>query len=117
MSEWTPEIKEKLIADYLAEKPTPLTTRDIVVELADAIDKTPNGVCRILSAAGVYVAKGAVTDTEAKPARRGKADIIAELTEMLEAQGIEVDEDITSKLTGKAGQYFINVFKQVLGEG
>lgn len=112
MSEWTDELKEQVIADYKAEKPTPETTTDIVHEIAEKVGKTGNGVMRILVTAGVYVSKSA-SNTTAKTARRGKAEIIGELTELLDAQNIEADDDILSKLTGKAGTYFISVLKQL----
>jgi hypothetical protein len=120
-SEWTPELKEQVIAEYLNRNPTPENTTDILLELAEEFEKTPNGVRRILIADGSYVSKAATntataTKTAGKdaPKKASKADSISELVELLNFNGIEVDMGILDKLTGKAAVYFTGAFKEAL---
>lgn len=122
MAEWTEELKQEVIEQYLERNPTPENTTDIVLELADEFEKTPNGLRRILVSAGVYISKGQPTTsgaTKAKdskePSKRvSKADSIAELTELLNFGGLPVDGEILDKLTGKAAIYFTSVVKKAL---
>jgi hypothetical protein len=72
----------------------------------------------VLVQAGVYVKKeaGASTTKTKAPSGDGtkrvsKESSIAELRAAIEAAGKEVDEDILSKLTGKAAVYFLSVLK------
>ena len=74
----------------------------------------------VLVQAGVYVKKeaGASTTKTTKTSGSGegtkrvsKESSIAELRAAIEAAGKEVDEDILSKLTGKAAVYFLSVLK------
>lgn len=115
MSEWTDELKESVIAAYQAANPTPENSVEIVKELAEEYDKTPNGVRMILSKAEVYVkkeaAKGGSTNSKASSGttRVSKADAMAALTTAIEATGQEANEEIISKLTGKAALYFAEV--------
>ena len=63
MSDWTPESKDELIAQYVTEiEKFPEEERgdhsaDIVKSLSEQFDKTVNGVRIILSKADVYVKK------------------------------------------------------------
>ena len=115
-TEWTDELKAEVVAAYEAYNPTPENTMDIVVELAEEHDKTPNGIRMILTKAEVYIKK-----TPAKKAakegsggtRVNKADAIEALSAVIEAEGGEVDEAILSKLTGKAAIYFTGVIKTI----
>lgn len=119
MSDWTDELKQEVVEKYLAAKPTAENSTEIVAEIADEIGKTPNGVRMILSKAGVYISKasGATPKKDAgeKKAAGGtrvsKEAAHAALTAAIEAAGKEVDEEIISKLTGKAAQYFTGLFK------
>lgn len=120
MSDWTPELKAEVVADYTAESPTPENTLDIVNELAEKFEKTPNGIRRILCQEDVYVAKAAAK-TAAKgktagPARVSKADAINELNAVIADAGLDPDDEITGKLTGKAAVYFATVIKSLTGE-
>lgn len=119
---WTDESKADLIDKYLKAEPTPNNSMEIVNDLAEEFDTTANAVRMILSRAGVYVKKEAVKSgktnkgTEDKPARVSKADAIAGLQEAIETAGQSVDEEILSKLTGKAAMYFTGVIKGIATE-
>ena len=116
---WTPELKEEVIAKYEAAGPTAETSTEIIKDIAEEIEMSPNGVRMVLVQAGVYVKKEAgatTTKTSTKTAGEGskrvsKESSIAELRAAIEAAGKEVDDDILSKLTGKAAVYFLSVLK------
>lgn len=125
MSDWTPESKDELIAQYVQEiEKFPEEERGdhsaaIVDSLAEQFDKTRNGVRIILSKADVYVkktptAKAAKTSDGASGAKRvNKAQAIEELkTAIATIDEDLIDEDIVTKLTGKAAQYFTSVLTQ-----
>ena len=116
-TEWTDEIKAEVVEAYLGRDPTPENTMEIVVELAEEFDKTPNGVRMILTKAEAYVKKEPAKKT-AKAGTGGtrvnKADAIAALSAVIEGEGGEVDEAILSKLTGKAAVYFTGVIKHIV---
>jgi hypothetical protein len=116
MAEWTDESKAKLVEKYVAKNPTPETSSEIVSELADDFDATVNGVRIILSREGVYVKKEAAKSTSKSSGEKkeSKADSIARLTAVIEAQGIEADESIISKMTGKAAAYFADTITTAL---
>ena len=65
---WEQEKKDAVVAAYLERNPTPETSVEIVKDLADEYDESPNGVRMVLSKAEVYVKKSA-----AAPAAGGKA--------------------------------------------
>ncbi|HAW03915.1 MAG TPA: hypothetical protein DCW83_04460 [Saprospirales bacterium] len=108
---WTDESKAKAIEAYTLEEPTPETSMEIVKMIADDMGESPNGVRMILTKANVYVKKSttAATKTDGSTTsspRVNKAAAQKQLTEALVDCGIETDEDIISKLTGKAAIYF-----------
>lgn len=114
MSEWTDELREQVIEAYKAANPTPENSVEIVKELAEKFDKTPNGVRMVLTKAEVYIkrspAQGGSKDSSGtKSTRVPKADAMAKLTSAIEAAGQEPNEEIISKLTGKAALYFAEV--------
>lgn len=115
MSTWTPELKEQVLKMYKDAEPTPDTSVEIIKDIADEIEQSVNGVRMVLIQAGVYVKKDAATSktTATKsgdaPKRVSKEAAIADLKEAIEKRGAEVDEDILSKLTGKAAVYFLSV--------
>jgi transposase-like protein len=117
LSDWTDELKAQVVKDYLSQSPTQENSMDIVKDIADELGKTANGVRMILSKAGVYVTKGTPAKKEGgeKKATGGtrvsKESAQAALIAAIEAAGKEVDEEIISKLTGKAAQYFTGLFK------
>jgi hypothetical protein len=122
LSNWDEDLKKTVIAEYLAEEPTPETSTEIVAALAEKHEFTVNSIRMMLTKAGVYIAKssGATAkkaDKGDKPAgkstgtRVSKESAHAALTQAIEAAGKEVDEEIISKLTGKAAVYFTGLFK------
>jgi len=116
MPEWTTEVKTELVEAYKKAEPTPQNSMDIVKELAEDFEATPNGVRGILSKAGVYIkkepAKAASTGEKSKTTRVSKVDAQAKLTALIESLGKEADEDVISKLTGKAALYLVSIFSQ-----
>ena len=118
MSEWTDELKAEVVEAYESRDPTPENTMDIVVELAEEYDKTPNGIRMILTKAEVYVkkvaAKAATKSGATGGTRVNKAEAIAALGAVIEAEGGDVDDEILSRLTGKAAVYFTGVIKSIV---
>jgi transposase-like protein len=123
MSQWTPELKEKVIAMYQEKQPTPENSTEIVKEIAEEIEQSTNGVRMVLIQSGVYVKKEVAastgtttkTTTGTKTAGTGtkrvsKEDSIAALKAKIEAAGKEVDDEILDKLTGKAAVYLASLF-------
>jgi transposase-like protein len=117
MSEWTSELKEEVVAAYEERNPTPDNSTDIVMELAEEYDKTPNAVRAILVKAGVYVKKAPAAKPSNKKeggsTRVSKADSIQSLKDAISAAGAEVDDEILDKLTGKAAIYLAGVIATV----
>lgn len=118
MSTWTPELKEQVVKMYQDADPTPDTSTEIIKDIADELELSPNGVRMVLVQAQVYVKKeaGATSKTSAKkegdaPKRVSKESAIADLRAAIEARGATVDDDILGKLTGKAAVYFLSVLK------
>ncbi len=115
---WTDELKQEVISKYEAAGPTAETSTEIIKDIAEEIEMSPNGVRMVLVQAGVYVKKEAGTSTSKTTTKSGegskrvsKESSIAELRAAIEAAGKEVDDDILSKLTGKAAVYFLSVIK------
>lgn len=119
MTTWTDERKEEAIAAYKEGNPTPANSTELVKQIAEDMGESANGVRMILTKAGVYVKKDVVADAgkgatakegaAAKAPRVGKDALIATLREAIEAKDAEVDDEILSKLTGKAAAYFTKV--------
>jgi len=113
---WEDEKKTKAINLYVDKDPTPETSMEIVKEIADQLNESANGVRMILTRAGVYVKK-----TPAKRSSNGAtgggrvsvADAQQSLKNALTDAGIEPDESIISKLTGKAANYFADILNKV----
>lgn len=119
-TQWTDELKAEVIAKYEAAGPTPDSSTEIIKDIAEEIEMSPNGVRMVLVQAGVYVKKDASASTSKTTSKSGsgegtkrvsKESAIAELKEAIEAKGAPVDEDILSKLTGKAAVYLLSVIK------
>ena len=113
---WTEDQKKEAISQYEAGKPTPENSTELIKEIADSMEQSPNGVRMVLVQAGVYVKKEAATTGSAGKTEKAegtkrvsKESQIAELTKAIEAKGADVDEEILSKLTGKAAAYFTKV--------
>lgn len=112
---WDDDKKQAVIAAYEAADPTPETSVEIVKEIAEDFSESPNGVRMVLTKAGVYVKKTPATggSSSSKSGSTGtrvsKAAAIEALSAVISDAGQEVDEEIVSKLTGKAAQYFTEV--------
>ena len=119
MATWTEELKQKVVEMYQEAEPTPETSTEIIKDIAEEIEMSPNGVRMVLVQADVYVKKEVATKTSTKKAvgdgegtkRVSKDSAIAELRKIIEDKGASVDEDILGKLTGKAAVYFAQVLK------
>ena len=107
---WDDDKKAQAVEMYEAQEPTPETSMEIVKEIADELNESPNGVRMILTKAGVYVKKAPATGngggTSSGGTRGSKHAAQDALTAAITDKGLAVDEDIISKLTGKAAQYF-----------
>ena len=118
-SQWTDELKAKVIEMYEQAGPTPESSTEIIKDIAEEIEMSPNGVRMVLVQAGVYVKKdssaGSAKTTKTASGegskRVSKEDSIASLRAAIEAKGGPIDDDILGKLTGKAAVYFANVLK------
>jgi len=107
---WDDDKKAQAVSLYEEAEPTPETSMEIVKDIAEELDESPNGVRMILTKAGVYVKKtpaakastggGSTGGTRVSKAAAQEA-LIAAITDA----GKSVDEEIISKLTGKAAQY------------
>ena len=117
---WTDELKQQVIEMYEKAEPTPENSLEIVKQIAEEVDKTPNGVRLILSKAGVYVKKTPASGTSSSGSSNGgggtrvsKEEAQAGLKAAISDAGQEVDEDIISKLTGKAAVYLTGVINAI----
>lgn len=119
-SQWTDELKTKVIEMYEQAGPTPESSTEIIKDIAEEIEMSPNGVRMVLVQAGVYIKKDSSTSSSTKTTktasgegskRVSKEDSIAALKSAIEAKGGPIDDDILSKLTGKAAVYFTTVLK------
>ena len=110
---WDQEKKDAVIAAYQEQNPTPENSIEIVKEIAEEYDESPNGVRMILSKAEVYVKKAPAAPSNGNGGGGGtrvsKAAAQEALVTALTDMGAEVDEEIISKKTGKAAQYFTSV--------
>ena len=111
---WDDDKKAAVIAAYEEQNPTPENSMEIVKEIADEYEESPNGVRMILSKAGVYVKKtpaasGSGSSSGGGSNRVSKAAAQEALVSALTDVGAEIDNDIVEKLTGKAAQYFAGV--------
>ena len=106
---WTDEKREEVIAAYEDAEPTAENSMEIVKQIAEDYEESANGVRMILTRAGVYIkkAEGAAAAKEGGSTPRvSKAAAQAALTAAITDAGKEADDDIISKLTGKAAVYF-----------
>ena len=61
---WTDEKKAEVIAAYEAANPTAENSMEVVKEIAEEFEESPNGVRMILTKAGVYVKKAPASGGE-----------------------------------------------------
>ena len=117
---WDDEKKAQAVSLYEEAEPTPETSMEIVKDIADELEESPNGVRMILTKAGVYVkktpasggAKG-TTSNGGSGGRVSKAAAIESLSAAISDAGQEVDQEILDKLTGKAAVYFTGVISAI----
>lgn len=118
---WTEEQRKEAVEKYLEAEPTPETSTEIVKQIAEEMEQSPNGVRMILVKEGVYVkqtppeagAKSSKSSSSTGGSRVGKAAAQEALSKALVDAGVDVDDDIVSKLTGKAAVYFTDVITKL----
>jgi len=115
---WDDDKRAEAISLYEAANPTPENSAEIVKDIAEELDESPNGVRMILTKAGVYVKKAVVASTKSSGnggggSRVSKQAAVDALSAAIRDAGQEVDEDIVAKLTGKAAQYFTGIISAV----
>lgn len=108
---WDDDKKALAVGLYEGAEPTPETSMEVVKEIADELGESPNGVRMILTKAGVYVKKAPASGGNGSSNGGGSTRVSKQaaqdaLIAAINDKGGEVDEDIISKLTGKAAQYF-----------
>jgi hypothetical protein len=118
---WDEDKKAQAVSMYLEAEPTPETSMEIVKEIAEELSESPNGVRMILTKAEVYVKKAAASGATKSSGSNGgssrvsKAAAIEALSAAISDAGQDIDEEIISKLTGKAAQYFAGIISKVNG--
>jgi hypothetical protein len=116
---WNEEDKKKVIEMYKEANPTPETSTEIIKEIAEELEQSPNGVRMVLVQAGVYVKKDSTTSTAKGTTktegtkRVSKESSISALRKLIEEKGAPVDDEILEKLTGKAAVYFVSVINAI----
>jgi DNA-binding MarR family transcriptional regulator len=117
---WDDDKKAQAVEMYVKAEPTPENSMEIVKEIAEELDESPNGVRMILTKAEVYVKKAPAAgsskssgESKSSGGRVSKAAAQEALIAAITDAGQEVDEEIVSKLTGKAAQYFTTVLSAV----
>ena len=128
MSAWTDELKEEVIQRYEEELAAFSTDEEkasrsveVVQNLSEEFDKTPNGVRMVLVKANVYVKaqKTAKPTTSTGTTKRiNKAEAQQELKNAIALIDSDlIDEDIIERTTGKAAQYFTEVIQKAITTG
>ena len=116
---WTDEAKAQAVEMYTAEDPTPENSMEIVKEIAAELGESPNGVRMSLTRAGVYVKKTPATKATSSGGGGGGrvsvADAQQSVIDAISDAGMEADQAIISKLTGKAANYFAEIINKLNG--
>lgn len=117
---WDDDKKAAVVEAYEAAEPTPENSMEIVKQIAEDFDESANGVRMVLTKAGVYVKKAPASGSSSSKSsgsggggRVSKAAAQEALIAAIQDAGQEVDEEIISKLTGKAAQYMTGVITAV----
>lgn len=114
---WDDEKRQQAVDMYLEAEPTPETSAEIVKDIAEELDESPNGVRMILTKKEVYVKKAVTASAKASSATGGtrvsKAAAVEALSAAIADAGQPVDEDIVTKLTGKAAVYFTTLINEI----
>ena len=113
----TDELRSEVISAYVEtmegypEEERPKVTMEVVAGIAEEFSLTPNSVRVILTNANVYILKKVEPKATSAAAggagtRVNKDHAHKALTAALEAIGVvDVDQEVVTKLTGKAAQY------------
>ena len=116
---WTDEAKAQAVEMYTVEEPTPENSMEVVKEIAAELGESPNGVRMILTRAGVYVKKTPATKATSGGGGGGGrvsvADAQQSVIDAISDAGMEADQAIISKLTGKAANYFAEIINKLNG--
>ena len=117
---WTDEAKAQAVEMYTAEEQTPENSMEVVKEIAAELGESPNGVRMILTKAGVYVKKTPAARSSSSGGGGGGgrvsvADAQQAVKDAISDAGMEADDAIISKLTGKAANYFAEVINKLNG--
>ena len=113
---WYDEKKALAVSMYESAEPTPENSMEVVKDLADELDESPNGVRMILTKAGVYIKKAAASKSASggtASKRVSKQDCQDAMTAAITDAGQEADQEIISKLSGKAAKYVADVINAV----
>ena len=113
---WTDEKKQEVIDMYVGEEPTPENSMEIVADIAEQVEESPNGVRMILTKAGVYVKKTPAVRSSGGNGGGGRvsiADAQQSLKDAISDAGADADDAIIGKLTGKAAKYFAELIEQI----
>jgi len=105
---WTDESKEMAVEMYTSADATPETSMEIVKDIAEELNESPNGVRMILTRAGVYVKKNpskANGNASTGGGRVSKADCHQQLVEAVASVGGSLDMTIIDKISGKAAKH------------
>lgn len=119
---WTEELKKQAVKAYEEAGPTAETSAEIIKDIAEEMEQSPNGVRMILIQAGVYVKKEAASGTSKAAAsgegtkRVSKEDAINSLKAAITDAGGELNDEVLDKLTGKAAVYLAEVINKVAGD-
>jgi len=117
---WDDDKRAAAVEAYEKANPTPENSMEIVKQIADDMGESANGVRMVLTKAGVYIKKSegtssssASTAKAATGTRVSKAGAQEAIMSALRDAGQEIDEDVVSKLTGKAAMYFANIITKL----
>lgn len=130
---WTEELKAEAIEMYIErieqypEDERAKFTAEIITEIAEELEKTPNSVRAILQRAkredgtDVYVKKAQAPKAKAVSTGKklSKADAQAELLSALQDGGATIDDELTAvieKMTGKAAQAVAAAIRSMGGD-
>lgn len=113
---WDDDKKAEAVSMYEEANPTPETSMEIVKDIAEELDESPNGVRMILTKAGVYIKKTPASNGNGNSSGGGRVSKAAMQEELIAAitdAGQTVDNDIIDKLSGKAAQYLAGVIRSI----
>lgn len=114
---WDDDMKARAVEMYTSKNPTPENSMEIVKEIATELGESPNGVRMVLSRAEVYVKKTPAASGARSSSGGGGRVSVSDAQDAVRAAlsdaGVEPDDAIISKLTGKAAKYFAEVITKI----